>query len=78
MAYNLGSEHALHYLPVPPPRTEQVVDVVLGPEVVGWRRAYPRRRVDAFVDWIYRELFRMPPDDPALGLDVPDPFIAVA
>ena len=29
---------------------------------------------DQLVDWIYRELFLMPPDDPALGLDVPDPF----
>jgi hypothetical protein len=28
---------------------------------------------DQLVDWIYRELFLMPPDDPALGLDVPDP-----
>ena len=26
------------------------------------------------VAWIYRELFLMPPDDPALGLDVPEPF----
>ncbi len=31
---------------------------------------------DALVDWVYRELFLMPPDDPALGLDVPDPFSA--
>jgi hypothetical protein len=30
------------------------------------------------VDWIYRELFLMPPDDPALGLDVPDPVSAWA
>lgn len=30
--------------------------------------------VDQLVDWLYRELFLMPPDDPALGLDVPDPF----
>ena len=29
---------------------------------------------DQLVDWIYRELFLMPPDDPALGLDIPDPF----
>ncbi len=29
---------------------------------------------DQLVDWMYRELFLMPPDDPALGLDVPDPF----
>jgi hypothetical protein len=27
---------------------------------------------DQLVDWIYRELFLMPPDDPALGLDVDD------
>ena len=33
--------------------------------------------VDQLVDWLYRELFLMPPDDPALGLDVPDPFSAV-
>ncbi len=26
------------------------------------------------VHWIYRDLFLMPPDDPALGLDVPDPI----
>ncbi|HTR52167.1 MAG TPA: hypothetical protein VMJ10_15745 [Kofleriaceae bacterium] len=31
---------------------------------------------DQLVDWIYRELFLMPPDDPALGLDVPEPFTA--
>ena len=30
--------------------------------------------IDELVDWLYRELFLMPPDDPALGLDVPDPF----
>jgi len=29
---------------------------------------------DQLVEWIYRELFLMPPDDPALGLDVADPF----
>jgi hypothetical protein len=29
--------------------------------------------VDALVGWIYRDLFLMPPDDPFLGLDVPDP-----
>ena len=44
--------------------------------------AFARRaigpNVDAFVAWIYRDLFLMPPDDPALGLDVPDPFSAVA
>ena len=27
-----------------------------------------------FVEWIYAELFLMPLSDPALGLDVPDPF----
>ncbi len=36
------------------------------------------RSVEDFVGWIYRELFLMPPEDPALGLDVPDPFSAVA
>lgn len=30
--------------------------------------------IDQLVDWIYRELFLMPPDDPTLGLDIPDPF----
>lgn len=30
--------------------------------------------IDQLVDWMYRELFLMPPDDPTLGLDVPDPF----
>jgi hypothetical protein len=30
--------------------------------------------IDQLVDWLYRELFLMPPDDPALGLDIPDPF----
>jgi hypothetical protein len=29
---------------------------------------------DELVAWIYRELFLMPPEDPALGLDVPEPF----
>jgi hypothetical protein len=29
--------------------------------------------VEALVGWIYRDLFLMPPDDPFLGLDVPDP-----
>ena len=33
-----------------------------------------RMTADGLVDWIYRELFAMPPDDPSLGLDVPDPF----
>ena len=30
------------------------------------------------VEWIYAELFAMPLSDPALGLDVPDPFSAYA
>ncbi|HEX8111430.1 MAG TPA: hypothetical protein VF516_27055 [Kofleriaceae bacterium] len=30
--------------------------------------------LDGFVEWIYAELFEMPPGDAALGLDVPDPF----
>ena len=30
--------------------------------------------VDGFVEWIYADLFEMPLDDAALGLDVPDPF----
>ncbi len=34
--------------------------------------------VDAVVAWVYRELFLMPLDDPALGLDVPDPFVVSA
>jgi hypothetical protein len=29
--------------------------------------------VETLVAWIYRDLFLMPPDDPLLGLDVPDP-----
>ncbi len=29
--------------------------------------------IAALVDWIYRDLFLMPPDDPMLGLDVTDP-----
>ena len=29
---------------------------------------------EQLVDWLYRELFLMPPDDPYLGLDIPDPF----
>jgi hypothetical protein len=36
----------------------------------------PDTTADQLVDWIYRELFLMPPDDPALGLDVPEPFVA--
>lgn len=40
--------------------------------------AFARRDVSensaAFTAWIYRELFLMPAEDPALGLDVPDPF----
>lgn len=43
--------------------------------------AFARREVgvdvEAFVAWIYRELFLMPPEDPTLGLDVPDPFRAL-
>lgn len=34
--------------------------------------------VDAMVARIYEDLFLMPLDDPALGLDAPDPFDAVA
>jgi len=34
----------------------------------------PRPAADELVAWVYRELFLMPPDDPALGLDVPEPF----
>lgn len=34
--------------------------------------------LDGFIEWIYAELFAMPLGDPALGLDVPDPFSAVA
>ena len=30
--------------------------------------------IEALVDYIYRDLFLMPPDDPFLGLDVPDPI----
>ena len=30
--------------------------------------------LEGFVEWIYAELFAMPLHDPALGLDVPDPF----
>jgi hypothetical protein len=30
--------------------------------------------LDTFVAWIYAELFAMPLDDAALGLDAPDPF----
>lgn len=33
---------------------------------------------EQLVDWMYRELFLMPPDDPALGLDVADPFTTIA
>lgn len=45
-------------------------------EVFAARRVGPN--IEAFVAWIYRELFLMPLEDPALGLDVPDPFSAVA
>jgi hypothetical protein len=34
--------------------------------------------IDGFVEWIYAELFEMPLDDAALGLDTPDPFPALA
>ena len=37
----------------------------------------PWRDLDAFVAWIYGELFLMPLDDAALGLDAPDPFTQV-
>lgn len=42
------------------------------------RSALATRRwtADALTAWIYEDLFLMPPDDPALGLDVPDPFAA--
>lgn len=33
--------------------------------------------IEQLVDWLYRELFAMPPDDPMLGLDVPDPFTTI-
>ena len=29
--------------------------------------------VETLVAWIYRNIFLMPPEDPMLGLDVPDP-----
>ncbi len=32
--------------------------------------------IAGFVEWMYAELFEMPLGDPALGLDVPDPFVA--
>jgi hypothetical protein len=32
---------------------------------------------DQLVEWIYQDLFLMPANDPALGLDVPDPFLDV-
>jgi len=35
-----------------------------------------RWSADELTDWIYRDLFLMPPEDPALGLDVEDPFAA--
>jgi len=34
--------------------------------------------IAGFVEWMYAELFAMPLGDPALGLDVPDPFDAPA
>lgn len=36
------------------------------------------RGIAGLVEWIYAELFAMPLDDAALGLDVPDPFTVVA
>jgi len=30
--------------------------------------------IAGFVEWMYAELVEMPLGDPALGLDVPDPF----
>jgi hypothetical protein len=30
--------------------------------------------IEELVAWIYRDLFLMPPEDPAMGLDVPDPI----
>ena len=33
---------------------------------------------ETFVAWIYAKLFLMPLEDAALGLDVPDPFVATA
>ena len=50
--------------------------------VVGRSRARARGQpmfpttwsADELVDWIYRELFLMPPGDPALGLDIEEPF----
>jgi hypothetical protein len=32
------------------------------------------RDLAGFVEWIYADLFAMPLDDAAFGLDVPDPF----
>ncbi|HEY5922068.1 MAG TPA: hypothetical protein VIV11_10380 [Kofleriaceae bacterium] len=32
--------------------------------------------IAGLVEWVYAELFQMPLSDPALGLDVPDPFDA--
>ena len=37
------------------------------------RAATPWTTSTRWSRWIYRDLFLMPPDDPALGLDVPDP-----
>lgn len=31
---------------------------------------------DQMVTWIYRDIFLMPPDDPALGLDIEEPFLS--
>ena len=37
----------------------------------------PWSNADEMVAWIYEELFRMPPDDPWLGLAPPDAFTAI-
>lgn len=37
----------------------------------------PWKTADEMVDWIYSELFLMPPDDPFLGLSAPDAFSAL-
>jgi hypothetical protein len=38
----------------------------------------PWKDADGMVEWIYEELFLMPPDDPWLGLDAPDAFSALS
>lgn len=37
----------------------------------------PWKNAEEMVDWIYAELFLMPPDDPYLGLAAPDAFSAL-